>query len=85
MNVELTKEQVNILVCYILATTQHRKGEREAWEELAKEMNEDGTLKFKNAESNARYYAKLEEELAEIKEILDNARWTNVHLFIYNI
>lgn len=74
MNVELTKEQVNTLVCYILATTQCRKGERIAWEELAKEMNEDGTPKFKNAESNARYFAKLEEELAEIKEILDNAR-----------
>ena len=74
MKVELTQEQVNTLVCYILTTTQHRKGEREAWEELSKEINEDGTPKFKNAESNARYYAKLEEELTEIKEILDNAR-----------
>ena len=85
MNVELTKEQANTLVCYILMTTQHRTREREAWEKLAKEMNEDGTPKFKHAESNAKYYAKLEEELTEIKEILDNARWTNVHLFIYNI
>lgn len=74
MNVELTKEQVNTLVCYILATTQYRKGEKEAWEELAKEMNEDGTPKFKNAESNARYYTKLEEELTKIREILDNTR-----------
>lgn len=74
MNVELTREQINTLVCYILATTQHRKGERETWEELAKEMNEDGTPKFKNAESNARYYTKLEEELIEIRNVLDNAR-----------
>lgn len=85
MKVELTQEQVNTLVCYILMTTQHREKEKEAWEELAKEMNEDGTLKFKNAESNAEYYTKLEEKLTEIKIILDNARWTNVHLFIYNI
>lgn len=85
MKVELTQEQVNTLVCYILMTTQHREKEREAWEELAKEMNEDGTPKFKNAKSNAEYYAKLEEKLTEIKIILDNARWTNVHLFIYNI
>lgn len=74
MNVELTQEQVNTLVCYILMTTQHREREREAWEELAKEMNEDGTPKFKHAKSNAEYYAKLEKELTEIKIILDNAR-----------
>lgn len=85
MKVELTQEQVNTLVCYILTTTRHREKEREAWEELAKEMNEDGTPKFKHAESNAEYYAKLEEKLTEIKIILDNARWTKVHLFIYNI
>lgn len=74
MKVELTQEQVNTLVCYILMTTQHREKEREAWEELAKEMNEDGIPKFKNAKSNAEYYAKLEEKLTEIKIILDNAR-----------
>ena len=73
MNVELTKEQANTLVCYILMTTQHRTGEREAWEKLAKEMNEDGIPKFKYAESNAKYYAKLEEELTEIRNVLDNA------------
>ena len=85
MKVELTKEQVNTLVCYILMTTQHRKGEREAWEELSKEMNEDGTPKFKNAKSNAEYYADLEFKLEEIRNVLDDARWTKVHLFIYNI
>ena len=85
MKVELTKEQVNTLVCYILMTTQHRKGEREAWEELSKEMNEDGTPKFKNAKSNAEYYADLEFKLEEIRNVLGDARWTKVHLFIYNI
>lgn len=85
MKVELTKEQVNTLVCYILMTTQHREREREAWEELSKEMNEDGTPKFKNAKSNAEYYADLEFKLEEIRNVLDDARWTFVHLFIYNI
>ncbi len=85
MKVELTQEQVNTLVCYILTTTRHREKEREAWEELSKEMNEDGTPKFKHAKSNAEYYADLEEKLTEIRNVLDNARWTNVHLFIYNI
>lgn len=74
MNVELTREQRNTLACYILMTTQYRKGEREAWEKLAKEMNEDGTPTFKNAESNAKYYADLELRLEEIKNILDNTR-----------
>lgn len=85
MKVELTNEQVNTLVCYILMTTQHREKEREAWEELSKEMNKDGTPKFKNAKSNAEYYADLEFKLEEIRNVLDDARWTKVHLFIYNI
>lgn len=71
--VELTTDQLNTLVCYILMTTQHRKGEREAWQSLAKEMNEDGTPKFANAQSNAVYYEELENKLDEIKEILDSA------------
>ncbi len=71
--VELTSDQLNTLVCYILMTTQHRKGEREAWQSLAKEKNEDGTPVFKNAQSNAEYYEELETNLDEIKEILDNA------------
>lgn len=74
MKVELTKEQVNTLVCYILMTTQHREKEREAWEELSKEMNEDGKPKFKNAKSNAEYYADLEFKLEEIRNVLDDAR-----------
>jgi hypothetical protein len=74
MKVELTKEQVNTLTCYILMTTQHRTGEREAWEKLSKEMNEDGTPKFKNAKSNAEYYANLEFKLEEIRNVLNDAR-----------
>ena len=71
--VELTSDQLNTLVCYILMTTQHRKGEREAWQSLAREKNEDGTPKFANAQGNAVYYEELENKLDEIKEILDGA------------
>lgn len=69
--VTLTNDQWNTLTCYILMTTQHRKGEREAWESLAKETNEDGTPKFKNAASNAKYYADLEKKLEVIRNVID--------------
>lgn len=69
--VTLTNEQWCKLTCYILMTTQHRKGEREAWEKLAKETNDDGTPLFKNAASNAEYYRTLEIELGEIRRAID--------------
>lgn len=71
--VELTNSQWNTLVCYILMTTQHRKGEREAWEELAKETDENGQPKFKNAASNARYYEDLEKTLKDVINAIDQA------------
>lgn len=69
--VTLTNDQWQTLTCYILMTTQHRKGEREAWESLAREVNDDGSPRFKNAAANAEYYAELEEQLQEIKNIID--------------
>ena len=65
--VELTNSQWNTLTCYILMTTQHRKGEREAWQQLATEKDENGQPKFKNAQSNAEYYESLEQTLADIQ------------------
>ena len=76
VNLTLTDEQANLLVCYIIQTTTHREECRKAWESIAQERNEDGTPKFKNAESNARYYADLEWKLNEIKRIIDNAPYT---------
>lgn len=70
--VELTNSQWNTLVCYILMTTQHRKGEREAWQQLATEKDENGQPKFKNAQSNAEYYESLEQTLADIQAAIDN-------------
>lgn len=70
--VELTNSQWNTLTCYILMTTQHRKGEREAWQQLATEKDENGQPKFKNAQSNAEYYESLEQTLADIQAAIDN-------------
>ena len=71
--VELTNEQWNTLTCYILMTTQHRKGEKEAWQKLAEEINENGQPKFNNAASNARYYEDLEKTLKDIINAIDQA------------
>lgn len=70
--VELTNSQWNTLTCYILMTTQHRKGEREAWQQLATEKDENGQPKFKNAQSNAEFYESLEQTLADIQAAIDN-------------
>lgn len=41
VTLELTEEQASALEIYLLMTTNYRKGERETWESLAKEQNED--------------------------------------------
>ena len=74
VTVKMTSEQANLLACYILMTTQHRKSEAEAWRNLAAERKEDGTPRFPNAKGNAEYYESLEERLEEIRSLLDNAR-----------
>ena len=71
--VELTADQLNTLVCYILMTTNYREREREAWKSLAQETDENGQIKFKNAQSNYEYFTNLETELTEIRKILDKA------------
>ena len=69
--VELTNEQWNTLTCYILMTTTHRKEEKEAWQNLAEEIDENGQPKFKNAASNARYYEVIEKTLKDIINAID--------------
>lgn len=69
--IELTNEQWNTLTCYILMTTKHRKEEKEAWQNLAEETDENGQPRFKNAQSNADFYEKLETELETIRNIID--------------
>lgn len=74
VTLELTEEQADALDLYLLMTTNHRKGEREAWESLAKERNEDGTLKFQNAPSNANFWKEQNETIENILKILQGAK-----------
>ena len=41
VTLELTEEQASALEIYLLMTTNYRKGERETWESLAKEQNDE--------------------------------------------
>ena len=69
--VTLTNELCNMLQCYILMTTNHRKDEIKAWEELAQEKDENGAPKFKNAASNAKFWRDMEPQLQQILEALN--------------
>lgn len=71
IKIEMTRDQLNTLVFYILTTTKYRKSEAEAWSELANETDENGQPKYPNAKSNAQYYQDLECKLEEITKILD--------------
>lgn len=72
--ITLTHEQANLIECYILLTTNHRKKEAEAWDSLAKDVNEDGTPMFPAAAKNAEFYRGLEDSLTEIRHIIESAR-----------
>lgn len=69
--VTLTNELCNMLQCYILMTTNHRKDEVEAWEKLAQETDKNGAPKFKNAASNAQFWRDMEIQLQQIYTAAD--------------
>ncbi|MEG1562177.1 MAG: hypothetical protein RR365_00790 [Bacteroides sp.] len=71
--IKLTDEQANILVCYLLITTDYRKEETEACQRLSQEKNEDGKLRFPNMEGNARWWEKAHAEIDEIRKAIDAA------------
>ena len=72
-NITLTSEDANLLVCYILMTTHHRRGEADAWAKLAEEQNEDGTPCFPNARSNSEWWERTCARLESIKKIIDDS------------
>lgn len=71
IQIEMTSDQRNTLICYILMTSKYRKSEAEAWSELANETDENGNPEYPNAKSNAQYYQDLEYKLKEITKILE--------------
>lgn len=69
--VTLTNDQWNLLTTFILMSTNYRKGEIEAWEQLSTETNDDGTAKFKHAADNAKFMKEMDVELEKIRKIID--------------
>ena len=69
--ITLTDKQAQTLDFYIRITTQHRKGEREACESLAEEIDEQGQQLFPNMAANAKWWAEKETELQELLEVLN--------------
>lgn len=70
-SVTLTNKDWERLVCYLLMTTKHREGERDAWQSLAQEKNPDGSPKFPKAAGNAEYWQEVIDDLERIKNKLD--------------
>lgn len=64
--VTLTNVQWNKLYIYLLTTTNYRKEQISAWEELARKTNSDGSPEYPNAAGNAEYLRELERDLSEI-------------------
>ena len=71
--ITMTHEQAVKLVSYLLMTTIYREGERNAWERLAAETNDDGAPKFPNASGNAKFWAEMDRDLEDIRKIIDDA------------
>lgn len=69
--VTLTNDQWSRLTTYLLMSTKHREGERDAWQSLAQEKNPDGTPKFKNAAKNAAYWQEVIDDLETIRVAID--------------
>lgn len=69
--VTLTKGQWSTLTTYLLMTTKYREGEAKAWEKLAEEREEDGSIKYKNAASNAQFWRETIEMLEGIRKKID--------------
>lgn len=66
--ITLTDEQANLLVVYILITTQYRNEMQEMYTQLATEFPSNETFK-----DNAEWYASTSERLEQIKKIIDEA------------
>lgn len=69
--VTLTNRLCNTLQCYILMNEVQRKEEIKSWEELAREKDENGARKFRNAIDNAQFLRGMEMQLQQILKALN--------------
>ena len=74
VTIALTEEQVSFLDMYILMTTNYREREIAACERLAKETNEDGTLKYPKMPGNAEWWRKTHELMEQIHQVLSQSK-----------
>lgn len=70
-SVTLTNAEWNKLRCYLLMTTKHREGERDAWTRLATEVDASGAPVFPSAPSNVAYWSEMCEFLDSVGEKID--------------
>ena len=66
--VTLTQGQWSTLTMFLAISTNYRKEETEAWEEMSKEKNEDGSPKYEHAASNAAFWHGMMEDLESIEK-----------------
>jgi len=78
--ITMTGEQANLLEFYIKITSYYRKSEMEACQELGKETNDEGMLKFPNQAANAIWWEKVDAQLQEIKDIIEKAPYSDERL-----
>lgn len=69
-SVTMTKAQWDSLRIYLIMSSSHREGERDAWLRLSQEKNADGTPRFQHAADNAAYWQEVIDDLKTIENIL---------------
>jgi len=70
--VTLTNGQWSSLTMYLNMSRAYREDEKNAWEKLAEELDEEGNPKFKHAASNAEFWKKMNETIKIIKTKVDD-------------
>lgn len=70
--VTLTNEQWNLLTTYLLMSTNYRKGEAKAWDNISEKKDKNGNIKFPNAKSNKEFWEEMNTELEIIRSTIDN-------------
>ena len=73
--VTMTNEEWSLLSTYLLMSTNHRKGEAEAWAKLATEKDENGEPTFKNAASNAEFWQEIITGMEKAIKTIDSRNW----------
>lgn len=75
--IELTEQQASDLSFYLFASRSFRKEEQHACEELAAELNEDGTPRYKNMAINAQFWKDMNSQMNNVQEVINKARFSD--------